>query len=144
MKRAGDLATSGNDGDWNDAEALLQAWLIRDVQRGDVAGAVSKRERIAQIDLDRFFSSPTRRGGPALLNTAEQSLAAAEQLARRLPHREAAHRIGRLKQRRGQLYQVRGHLEVVEQPWRTALAAYEPAGLAMEAPTAGISSVPFA
>jgi hypothetical protein len=133
MKHAGDRANSGNDEDWNEAEALLHEWLIKDEQRRDVAGTVSKRERIAQIDLNRSFSSPTCRGEPALLNTAEQRLAVAEPLARRLSAPEAARRIGSLKQRRGLLYQARGDLEGVGQAWGMALAACEPAGLAKEA-----------
>lgn len=133
MKLASDLTTARSDGAWDEAEALLTEWVGKDDARGDVASAVSKRELLAQIHLSRFSFSPARRGQTALLDEAEEVIAAAERLAARLPQREAAKRIGNLRQLRGQLYQARGDGEGVERAWREALSVYEPAGLAMEA-----------
>lgn len=133
IKLAADLTFSRRDGDWDEAETLLSAQLTRDEQRGDFAMSVSNRELVAQIYLSRFFFSPTHGGEVALLDAAERTLAAGEELARCLPAREAARRIGSLHQLHGQLYQARGDMEGVERAWCRALAAYEPAGLAMEA-----------
>ncbi|HEX8141476.1 MAG TPA: CHAT domain-containing protein [Pyrinomonadaceae bacterium] len=131
-KLASDLTAARLDKAWDEAEALLLDWIPRDEQRGDAAAAVSKRELVAQIYLNRFSFSPTHRNEPLMLDLAEQALAAAEELAQRLPPREAARRTGNLHQLRGQLYQARGDMQGVERAWRDALAAYEPAGLAME------------
>jgi len=133
MKLAADLTTARSDGAWDEAEALLKEWAGKDETRGDIDSAVSKRELLAQIHLNRFFFSPIRRGQSALLDAAEEMIAAAERLAARLPPRDAAKRVGNLRQMRGQLYQARGDNEGVERAWREALAVYEPAGLAMEA-----------
>src|SRR5215213_6774285 len=104
MKLAADLTTARSDGEW----------AGKDETRGDIDSAVSKRELLAQIHLNRFFFSPIRRGQSALLDAAEEMIAAAERLAARLPPRDAAKRVGNLRQMRGQLYQARGDNEGVE------------------------------
>jgi len=132
-KLASDIIASRRDEAFDKAEKLLKEWLIKDIARTDFAAAVSKLEVIAQIYLQRFSFSPTRRGEAKLLNEAEKTIAEAEEIAQRLPPREAARRTGGLHQLRGQLEHGRGDTARVEQAWRDALTSYERAGLAMEA-----------
>jgi CHAT domain-containing protein/tetratricopeptide (TPR) repeat protein len=132
-KLAGDLMASRRDDGFDKAEELLKEWFARDEERGDFVAAVSKLELIAQIYLQRFSFSPTRRAEAALLDEAEKTITKAEEIAQRLPPREAARRIGGLHQLRGQLENGRGNSARVEQSWRDAHASYEKAGLAMEA-----------
>lgn len=133
LKLANDLGALRRDEAWDEAETLLSDWLSSDERRGDVEAAMTKRELLAQTYLNRFFFSPSRRGNPILLDKVERTLAAGEDVARRLPPLEAAKRTGNLHQLRGQLCQARGDAEGGERAWREALAAYEQAGLAMEA-----------
>jgi tetratricopeptide (TPR) repeat protein len=132
MKLTSDLSSYRREETWNEAEALLNIWSAKDEERGDFAAAVNKREMIAQIEIERFFYSPVHRGELTLLDEAEQAIEAAEQLARRLPEREAVRRLGNLHQLRGQIYQGRGDEERVIQTWRDALAIYQKIGLGME------------
>jgi CHAT domain-containing protein len=132
MKLCCDLSSYRREETWNEAEALLDIWSAKDEQWGDVAAAVSKREMIAQIKIERFFYSSVNQGMLTLLDEAEQAVEAAEQLARRLPRREAVRRLGNLHQLRGQIYQGRGDEERVIQMWRDALAIYKQSGLGME------------
>lgn len=133
LKLASDLTAARRDEAWDEAAALLDEWLARDERRDDWAGAIQKRELLAQIPLLRFFYSPTRQGAAPLLDEADARLTAAEALTERTAGREAARRRGALWQLRGQLQQARGDTPGVEQAWRAALAVYEPAGLALEA-----------
>lgn len=132
MKLTSDLSAYRREEPWKEAEALLAPWSVKDEERGDFAAATNKREMIAQIKIERFLHSPAHRGESPLLDEAEQAIEAAEELAHRLPEREAVRRLGNLQQLRGQSYQARGDEERVIQTWREALAIYERAGLGME------------
>jgi CHAT domain-containing protein len=132
LKYASDLDSTRRDKDWDAAVSLLDDWIARDEQREDYAGAAGKQELLAQIDLNHFNFSPTRRGEPALLATVEKTIEAAEKNARKLSGLESVRRLGALQQLRGQLAQARGDSEAVEQAWRNAQAIYEAAKLGME------------
>jgi|GEM_PF-1510298 len=127
------LAFNRSDSDSDDAEKWLIEWADRDLARDDLAAATQKRELLAQVHLNRFLYSPTRRGDIACVVTAERTVKAAEQLAERISGAEGARRRGALHQLRGQIAQARGENEEVERAWRAALAEYEKARLEMEA-----------
>ena len=132
MKLTSDLSSYRREETWNEADALLNTWSVKDEERGDFAAAVNKREMMAQIKIERFFYSPLHQDELILLDEAEQVIEGAEKLTHRLPQREAVRRLGNLHQLRGQIYQGRGDEERVIQTWRDALASYEKAGLGME------------
>jgi CHAT domain-containing protein len=127
------LAFNRRDSDSDDAEKRLVEWSDRDLSRDDLAAATQKSELLAQVHLNRFLYSPTRRGEMACVVAAERTIKAAEQHANRIPGAEGARRRGALHQLRGQIAQVRGESEEVESAWRAALAEYETARLEMEA-----------
>jgi CHAT domain-containing protein len=133
VKVASDIAETRQDQDFQAATTLLREWLKRDTERGRLAAAISKRELLAQIDLNQFSFSPTGNRDPSLILIAEQEVAAAEEEAAKLQGIEAAKRLGTLRQIRGQIAQARGDEHGNEQCWREALSIYEKAGLAMEA-----------
>ncbi len=132
MKLGTDLSSYRREETWNEAEAIMNTWSVKDEKREDFAAMVNKREMIAQIKIERFLYSPMHRGELTLLDEAEQVIEAAEELAHHLPEREAVRRLGNLHQLRGQIYQGREDEERVIQTLRDALAIYQRAGLGME------------
>jgi CHAT domain-containing protein len=133
LKLASDLGSERRDDAWNEAEALLNDWLVRDEQRGDIDAAINKYELLAQTAINRFIFSPQHRADSALLDRAEQMITVAETLAPQLNAQEAALRLGGLSQLRGQICQLGDDEAGVEQAWRDAMAIYERSGLAMQA-----------
>ena len=133
MKLASDLSSRRREDAWQEADALLQSWSIKDEERQDYAAAVSKYEMIAQVRIARFLYSKADQGKAQLLDEAEQAITRAEALAGRLSGREALQRLGNLKQLRGQVYQATENEDRVIQAWRDALELYKQAGLEMYA-----------
>lgn len=127
------LSFNRRDSDSDDAERRLVEWSDRDLARGDLAAAAAKGELLAQVHLNRFLYSPTRRGDMACVLAAERTIEVAEQLAQQIPGAEGARRSGASHQLRGQIAQARGDNEGSESAWRAALAVYERARLGMEA-----------
>jgi CHAT domain-containing protein len=133
MKFASDLNSRRREHDWQEADALLRRWSIKDEKRHDYAAAVGKYEMIAQVRLARFLYSKVDQGKALLLKEAERAIKTGEALAQRLTGREGVLRLGNLKQLRGQAYQATGDEDGVIQAWRDALELYKQAGLEMYA-----------
>ncbi|HYW08152.1 MAG TPA: CHAT domain-containing protein, partial [Longimicrobium sp.] len=137
---ANQLDSMHEDAAWTEAAALLREWRIRDRCRGDLAAALQKRELAAQALISRFLYSVQGRDDPALLAAAEREVAAGERMAKwigeragaHLGEREAARRLGGLRQVRAQLATRRGDAAGVEDALRAAHDVFGGAGLAME------------
>lgn len=126
------MALPGEAG-WDEAESLLRAHMAADRRRGDFADAISKRDALINLLFQRFYKSPARRGDPRLLAGVARELARGEALARRLSGTARARADGNLRQQRARLCLARGDEEGMVRAWNDAMAAFESAGLAMEA-----------
>lgn len=126
------MALPGEAG-WDEAEALLRAHMAADRRRRDFASAVSKRDALINLTFQRFYKSPAHRGDPRFLAVVSRELARGEALARHLSGTERARGIGNLRQQRARLCLARGDAEGMVRAWNDAIAAFEGAGLAMEA-----------
>ncbi|MEE9412711.1 MAG: CHAT domain-containing protein [Methylococcales bacterium] len=130
MKLCSDLNSYQREETWKEAELLLETWTLKDVSRGNYAAAANKQEMIAQISIQRFLKTQPRQ--LIRLDEAEQAIKVSEELAHHLQGLSAARRLGNLQQLQGQIYQARQNEEGVIQCWRSALAIFDKAQLAME------------
>jgi CHAT domain-containing protein len=118
---------------WDEAESILRAHMAADRRRGDFASAVSKRDALINLLLQRFYKSPVQAGDPRLLAAVARELARGEALVRYLRGTEHARYAGNLHQQRARLCLARGDEEGMVRAWQDAQALFEGAGLAMEA-----------
>jgi hypothetical protein len=118
---------------WDEAESILRAHMSADRRRGDFASAVSKRDALIDLLLQRFYKSPAHAGDLRLLAAVARELARGAALARHLSGTERARHAGNLHQQRARLCLARGDEEGMVRAWEDARAVFEGAGLAMEA-----------
>lgn len=132
LKYAADLSALRTDNAWTEADVLLQSWIQKDHQRGDVDAEVAKLEMTAQICIQQFLYSREHQGDPSLLSKGEAIIDRAEMAARSLPMPESAKRRANLLQLRGQFFQSRQDEAQVAKCWEKALDLYTEVGLQME------------
>lgn len=118
---------------WAEAESLLRAHMAADRRRGDFASAVSKRDALVNLLLQRFDRAPAYARDPRLLDAVARELARGEALARHLSGTERARHAGNLHQQRARLHLARGDEAGMLRAWEEAQAVFDGAGLAMEA-----------
>jgi hypothetical protein len=118
---------------WDEAESLLRVHAAADRRRRDFASAVSKRDALINLLLQRFYKSAAHAGDARFLAGVARELARGEALARHLDGTERARGIGNLRQQRARLCLARGDEDGMARAWNDAIAVFESAGLAMEA-----------
>lgn len=127
------LDSMRDDEAWRQAENLLRGWLEKDEKRQAWELITRHYEQLAQIKLNRFSFSRTRKGDGALLEEAGEIMAKAENLLSKLPAREAALRKGSLHQMRGQLASAYGNTFDVIKEWNYAAEIFQSGGFELEA-----------
>jgi CHAT domain-containing protein len=128
-----DLDSMKEDEAWREAEKILLTQLEKDENRRHWELVIRYCELLAQIKLNQFSFSPTRKNDASLLAEAEAIIVRAEKLVSKLPPRQAALRAGALHQIRGLLAANLGNpLDAIDELTRAA-EVYQTGGFELEA-----------
>lgn len=127
------LDSMRQDEAWQEAEKILLTLLEKDENRQDWELVVRHYEQLAQIKLNQFSFSPTRKTDASLLVEAGEIIGKAEDLLSKLPARQMALRKGALHQMRGQLAFNMGNTFDIINEWNCAAEVFQTAGFELEA-----------
>jgi hypothetical protein len=118
---------------WDKGEEILTTEIVKPANRENTELTIRFYEQLAQIKLNRFSYSPTKRFDSLLLSEAEAQIIKAETLLSKLPARRSALRKGSLLQIRGQLGFNRGNNAEIVKYWNEAAEVFDSAGFEFEA-----------
>ncbi|WP_170153445.1 CHAT domain-containing protein [Roseiarcus fermentans] len=130
---ANQLMGSRTEADFAEARRLTDHWLEKDRARGDVPAALQSLRLSVQCRWQTFLFAPPGENPARLLTEAGDMLKEGEDLARKLPERQAAKELGGLAQLRGSVRSAQAVADEPEASLRIAAAHYDSGGYAMEA-----------
>ena len=118
---------------YQEAQALTDGWLEKDIARGEIAQALQNLTLSVQARWQNFIYAQPRENPRVLLKAAESLLCRGDALADRLPAEAAAKAKGGLAQLRGMVFSAQRRPDEPEASYRLAVEHYDRGGFAMEA-----------